>query len=325
VSALLLEVAGLSVELAGTPKVRPVQDVSFHLFPGETLCIVGESGCGKSLTALALMGLLPRGMTRHAGRLRLLGEDLLAASEPRLSELRGDRMAMIFQDPMTALNPVLTVGEQLSEVWQRHRSAKRSGRRKAGRDRALELLELVGVPEAEIRLRQYPHQLSGGLRQRIGIAMALMCDPALLIADEPTTALDVTIQAQTLRVLADLRRRFGAAMVFVTHDLGVVARIADRVAVMYAGQIVETAPVGALFARPLHPYTQGLLGALAVPGRQRPRERLPTIPGAVPPPTDRVSACLFAGRCPRMAAACVAAPVALRDVAPGHAVRCVLA
>ncbi len=317
----LLEVAGLSVELPGPPAVRPVQSVDLVVHAGETLCVVGESGCGKSLTALALTGLLPAGMRRQATALRFAGEDLLGASPARLNDLLGDRMAMIFQDPMTALNPVLTIGEQLEEVWRRHRPASP----KAGRERALLLLERVGVPAAAARLLQFPHQLSGGLRQRVMIAMALMCDPALLIADEPTTALDVTIQAQTLHVLATLRREFGAGMILVTHDLGVVARIADRVAVMYAGQIVETAPAAALFATPRHPYTRGLLGAIAVPGRQRPRERLSTIPGSVPAPTDAVRLCLFAARCPEVEAACTAAPVLPRDTGAGHLVRCVRA
>jgi peptide/nickel transport system ATP-binding protein len=321
VSARLLEVAGLAVELPGPPPIRPVQEVDLYLDVGETLCIVGESGCGKSLTSLALMGLLPQSMRRHARLLRFLGEDLLAADAGRLSDLRGDRLAMIFQDPMTALNPVLTIGEQLDEVWQRHRPAERA----AGPGRALALLDRVGVPAAAARLRQYPHQLSGGLRQRVMIAMALMCDPALLIADEPTTALDVTIQAQTLQVLARLQHEFGAGMILVTHDLGVVARIADRVAVMYAGQVVESARNADLFANPRHPYTQGLLRAIAVPGRQKPRERLPTIPGTVPPPTDEVRACLFAERCPQVRAECLAAPVMLREIAADHAVRCVLA
>ena len=316
--APLLEVTGLTVTLHGAAPVRPVQDIDLTMQSGETLCLVGESGCGKSLTALALMGLLPPSMSRQASGLRLAGEDLLAASPGRLEALRGNRMAMIFQDATTALNPVLTVGEQLTEVWTRHRTGAKAARR-----RAVDLLERVGVPAAAARMRQYPHQLSGGLRQRVGIAMALMCDPALLIADEPTTALDVTIQAQTLHVLARLCREFGAGLILITHDLGVVARLADRVAVMYAGQVVETAGTAALFAQPRHPYTQGLLGALAIPGRQAPRQRLPTIPGTVPPPVWAVESCRFANRCSHTEASCLAGPVTLRGAE--HAARCVLA
>ena len=214
---------------------------------------------------------------------------------------------------------MLTVGEQLTEVWDRHRGGR------GGRARAVELLEKVGVPAATARLAQYPHQLSGGLRQRVGIAMALMCNPALLIADEPTTALDVTIQAQTLHVLARLCREFGAGLILITHDLGVVARTADRAAVMYGGQVVETASVAALFAAPAHPYTQGLLRSLAIPGRQRARQRMPTIPGTVPAPVRTIEQCLFAGRCPAVHATCVAGPIALRAAEEGRAVRCVLA
>ncbi len=313
----LLEVQGLSVTLSGARPVRPVQSIDLSLAAGETLCLVGESGCGKSLTALALMGLLPPGMTRQAATLRLAGEDLLAASPARQEALRGARIAMVFQDATTALNPVLTIGEQLTEVWDRHRA------RGGARRRAVALLDAVGVAGAEARLRQFPHQLSGGLRQRVGIAMALMCEPAVLIADEPTTALDVTIQAQTLHVLMRMGRELGAGMVLITHDLGLVSRVADRVAVMYAGQIVETATAAALFAAPRHPYTRGLLGALAVPGRLRPRERLPTIPGMVPPPVWSIESCRFAGRCGDVAEPCLAGPVALRGA--GHAVRCVRA
>ena len=313
----LLEVKDLTVTLHGATAVRPVQGIDLQLQPGETLCLVGESGCGKSLTALALMGLLPPSMTRQATTMRLEGEDLLTASPARLEALRGDRIAMIFQDATTALNPVMTIGEQLTEVWDRHRPAG------AARERAVALLERVGVPGAQARLRQFPHQLSGGLRQRVGIAMALMCDPALLIADEPTTALDVTIQAQTLHVLMRLCQQLGAAMILITHDLGLVSRIADRVAVMYAGQVVETAPATDLFARPQHPYTQGLLGALAIPGRQRARERLPTIPGTVPPPAWSIESCRFADRCSHAVAACLAGPIAMRGT--DHATRCIRA
>ena len=313
----LLEVRDLTVTLHDATPVRPVQGIDLQLHPGETLCLVGESGCGKSLTALALMGLLPPSMTRQANTMRLAGEDLLTASPSRLEALRGDRIAMIFQDATTALNPVMTIGEQLTEVWDRHRPAG------LAKQRAVALLERVGVPGAQARLRQFPHQLSGGLRQRVGIAMALMCDPALLVADEPTTALDVTIQAQTLHVLMRLCQQLGAGMILITHDLGLVSRIADRVAVMYAGQVVETATATELFARPQHPYTQGLLGALAVPGRQRARERLPTIPGTVPAPAWSIDSCRFADRCRYTVAECLAGPVAMRGA--DHATRCIRA
>ena len=315
----LLVVENLAVTLHGRAPVGPGGGLGQAEDAGGPRWVVGESGCGKSLTALALMGLLPHAMTRQASTMRLAGEDLLAAGPARWEALRGNRMAMIFQDATTALNPVLTIGEQLTELWDRHQPATAA----IARARAVTLLEKVGVAGAASRLRQYPHQLSGGLRQRVGIAMALMCDPDLLIADEPTTALDVTIQAQTLQVLMQLCREFGTGMIFITHDLGVVSRIADRVAVMYAGQIVETAPTAALFARPKHPYTQGLLDALAIPGRQQPRQRLPTIPGTVPPPVWAVDSCRFANRCRYTEASCLSGPVALRG--SDHAARCVRA
>ena len=318
----LLAVEGLDIAIGrGSRTVRPVQQVSLQVAAGETLCVVGESGCGKSLTSLAIMDLLPPGARRETRRLSLLGEDLLAARPRRLQDLRGDRMAMIFQDPMSALNPVLTLGDQLTEAWLRHRRGARS----AARDRAVEVLARVGIPDPAERLGQYPHQLSGGQRQRVMIAQALICDPVLLIADEPTTALDVTLQAQILALLAELRRAFGLGLLLVTHDLGVVANVADRVAVMYAGEVVEMGPAAGVLRAPAHPYTRGLLGAVLQPGRVPPRQRLPVIPGLVPPPDARHAGCGFAGRCPLVLPECTAHPVALTDPGDGRAVRCLRA
>ena len=299
----LLEVEDLSIDLpttAGT--VHAVRSVSLSINAGETLCLVGESGCGKSMTALALMNLLPRGARRSAARMQFEGQDLTRLSERQMNGLRGERMAMIFQEPMTALNPAYTIGDQLTEGYRLHRGASAV----AARTRAVELLQRVGIANAEGRLGQYPHQLSGGLRQRVMIAMALMGEPRLLIADEPTTALDVTIQAQILRLLIEIQREFGLALLFITHDLGVVARIASRVAVMYAGRIVEQAPTSALFAAPRHPYTAGLLACLPVPGRTVAGGRLGVIPGTVPALTGDLTGCAFRARCPHAAPACAA-------------------
>ncbi|MFJ1299418.1 ABC transporter ATP-binding protein [Pseudomonadota bacterium AL_CKDN230030165-1A_HGKHYDSX7] len=304
-----LEIEGLSVDIdtaGGT--LHAVRDVSFQVKRGETLCLVGESGCGKSMTSLAIMGLLPRSAQRRARRLAVMGEDLAHASRRRANALRGDKMAMIFQEPMTALNPAYTIGTQLTEHYIHHRKA--SGAQ--ARERAAELLHKVGIASAGERLGQYPHQLSGGLRQRVMIAMALMCGPEVLIADEPSTALDVTIQAQILRLLADLQAELGIAMVLITHDLGVVARIAHHVAVMYAGQVVEAAPVQELFATPRHPYTRGLLDCIPVPGRNTPGSELGTIPGVVPSLVGEIAGCAFADRCRYAEAAC-------RSAVPVHA------
>ncbi len=290
----VLEVESLSVDIA-TPRgpLRAVREVSFQVKRGETLCIVGESGCGKSITSLAVMSLLPAAAKRRAKKLSLLGEDLLKASGKRVNELRGNRMAMIFQEPMTALNPAYTIGNQLTESYLLHRGG---GQAKA-RERAIELLGKVGIASAAERLAQYPHQLSGGLRQRVMIAMALMCGPELLIADEPSTALDVTIQAQILRLLADLQKDLGIAMVLITHDLGVVARIAHRVAVMYAGEIVEEGTAERVFASPRHPYTRGLISCIPVPGRTERGGRLGTIAGVVPHLVGDIRGCSFRERC----------------------------
>jgi peptide/nickel transport system ATP-binding protein len=293
-TAALLSVSSLSVDIA-TPRgdLHAVRDISFDIAAGETLCLVGESGCGKSMTALALMGLLPRAAKRRAARLTFEGADLATVSPRELGALRGNRMAMIFQEPMTALNPAYTIGDQLAEVHRRHKGSTAG----EARERAIELLEKVGITGAGERLGQYPHQLSGGLRQRVMIAMALMCGPTLLIADEPTTALDVTIQAQILRLLVDLQREFGIAILLITHDLGVVARVAHRVAVMYAGDIVESATAAELFATPRHPYTLGLMGSIPIPGRTPPGGRLGAIPGMVPSLIGEVRGCAFRDRC----------------------------
>ncbi len=315
----LLSVDGLVVDI-DTPRgiLHAVRDVSFRINRGETLCLVGESGCGKSMTALALMGLLPRTATRSVRTLVFEDDDITDAASERLSRLRGNRMAMVFQEPMTALNPAYTIGNQLAEVHRRHKGSTR----RAARDRAAELLEKVGITAATERLKQYPHQLSGGLRQRVTIAMALMCGPALLIADEPTTALDVTIQAQILRLLKDLQRDLGIAVLLITHDLGVVACVADRVAVMYAGQVVETGSTATVFTAPRHPYTRGLMASIPVPGKTRPGERLGVIPGGVPSLIGEVRGCAFRDRCAHATAIC-AEPVESRWQADHHW-RCVL-
>jgi peptide/nickel transport system ATP-binding protein len=318
---ILLDVKNLRVDLP-TPggMLHAVRGIDFQVRRGEMLCLVGESGCGKSMTSLALMGLLPRKAVRTADHIRFDGVDLQGLPEREMSLLRGSRMAMIFQEPMTALNPSYTLGDQLCEALRAHRKVSMA----EARERALYLLERAGVPQAADRLRQYPHQLSGGLRQRVVIAMALMCEPDLIIADEPTTALDVTIQAQILRLIRELQKEFGTAVVFITHDLGVVARIADRVAVMYAGEVVETAPVAELFAHPTHPYTRGLLNCIPVRGKTLPGSRLQAIPGVVPSLVGKVEGCAFANRCNQVQAGCAATPpqVALNTE---HAVRCVAA
>jgi peptide/nickel transport system ATP-binding protein len=316
----LLAVEDLRVDIP-TPagRLHAVRGVDLALAHGETLSIVGESGCGKTVTALALMGLLPASASVTARRLTFAGEDLLTIGERRRSDLRGNRIAMIFQEPMTSLNPAYTIGDQLEEVLRRHRAVGRA----AARERAVWLLEKVGITGAGARLGQYPHQLSGGLRQRVMIAMALMCEPALIVADEPTTALDVTIQAQILHLLKALQREFRMALVLITHDLGIVARVADRVAVMYAGEIVESAPVAALFASPLHPYTRGLLDCIPVPGRTRPGEPLGVIPGQVPAPIGELHGCQFRNRCAHVRPGCESNQP-LAEARPGHAKRCLL-
>ena len=312
----VLEVANLRVGFGATEAVR---GVSLAVERGETHCVVGESGCGKSVTALAVMGLLARGARRSADRLRFAGADLLPLSERAMSRLRGDKLAMIFQEPMTSLNPAYTVGSQMTEVLTRHRG----GGQRVATERAAELLGRVGVTAPGLRLGQFPHQLSGGLRQRVMIAMSLMCGPELLIADEPTTALDVTVQAGILRLLAGLQREMGLAMLLITHDLGVVARVADRVSVMYAGQVVESAPAAELFARPTHPYTQGLLASVPVPGKVRRDQPLGSIPGTVPRIGPGFVGCGFRDRCPHVMPAC-AVEVPWRERGPAHGYLCQL-
>ncbi|MDI3468869.1 MAG: ABC transporter, ATP-binding protein (cluster 5, nickel/peptides/opines) [Pseudolabrys sp.] len=315
----LLEVDNLAVDIPLSDGVlHAVSGVSFSLERGETLAIVGESGSGKSMTSLALMNLLPKRAVRRADRLLFDGIDLVTAPEARMRALRGNRMAMIFQEPMTSLNPSYTIGNQLGEALRCHRPVAPA----AARDRAVQLLEKVGIPAAARRLNQYPHQLSGGLRQRVMIAMALMCGPDLIIADEPTTALDVTIQAQILHLLADLKKEFGMAMILISHDLGVVARVADKVAVMYAGRVVESAGAQSLFRSPRHPYTRGLLNCIPVPGRTAPGSPLGAIPGQLPNLIGPQHGCAFRERCAFAAPEC-AGDIPLVVTEPGHLARCV--
>jgi peptide/nickel transport system ATP-binding protein len=319
----VLTVEDLRVDIpVAAGMLHPVQGVTFHVDRGETVCIVGESGCGKSLTALAIMDLLPKSANRTAVRLELQDQKLEGVAEARMADIRGNRMAMIFQEPMTSLNPAYTIGNQLEEAILRHKPVSR----KEARERAVHLLGRVGITAAEQRLRQYPHQLSGGLRQRVMIAMALMCGPALIVADEPTTALDVTIQAQILHLLAELQREFHMGLVLITHDLGIVARIATRVVVMYAGEVVETRPVDEIFRAPRQPYTQGLLACKPVPGKTRRGERLGVIPGMVPSLVGDMPYCHFASRCPIVIDQCRAAPVPLTaEGGRGRQVRCIRA
>lgn len=314
----VLSVSNLTVCFAGAP-ANVVDGVSFSVQRGKTLAIVGESGCGKSVTSMALMGLLPDTAMITAHTSALLDEALLGMSDERLLDVRGNRMAMIFQEPMTSLNPVFTIGEQIAESVIRHQGMSA----RDARQRALQMLEKVRVPDAVQRLDAYPHELSGGMRQRAMIAMALANDPALIIADEPTTALDVTIQAQILSLIANLQSETGTAMILITHDLGVVAEVADDVMVMYAGQVVESGPVKTLFDDPQHPYTIGLMGSMPSIG---PREgRLATINGRVPTPAEMPTGCRFAGRCPFVMQACHEARPALLELTPGHFAACIRA
>ncbi|HLL71810.1 MAG TPA: ABC transporter ATP-binding protein [Pyrinomonadaceae bacterium] len=319
----LLEVKNLQTHFftrAGV--VRSVDGVSFHLDRGELLGLVGESGCGKSVTALSVMRLVAPPGKIVAGEIWFDGEDLRAASENRMREIRGDDIAMIFQDPMTSLNPVYTVGEQIAEALRLHRKLSRRDARAA----AVEAMQEVAIPDPARRADDYPHQLSGGMRQRVMIAMALACDPKLLIADEPTTALDVTIQAQILELLDGLRKSRELAVLLITHDLGVVAEVADRVAVMYTGRIVEESPVAELFARPKMPYTEGLLKSVPklTAGEAGKVERLQTIEGTVPKPTDLPPGCHFAPRCTYREPRCTVGRIPLYELEGGVKVRCVL-
>ena len=293
----LLEIEDLAVSFGRTGAVR---GTSFTVERGETLSVVGESGCGKSVTALAVMNLLARGARRTARAMRFQGEDLMSLSDSGMARLRGNDMAMIFQEPMTSLNPAYTVGSQMTEVLRRHKGTPQ----RLAIDRAADLLARVGITAPGLRLGQFPHQLSGGLRQRVMIAMALMCEPKLLIADEPTTAHDVTVQAQILRLLAQLQRDLGLGMLLITHDLGIVARVAHKVAVMYAGKVVENAATAELFASPRHPYTQGLLRCVPVPGKIKRDEPLGSIPGTVPRVGPDFEGCAFRERCSFADATC---------------------
>jgi oligopeptide/dipeptide ABC transporter ATP-binding protein len=272
--------------------VKILDDVSFDIQPGETVCIVGESGCGKSLTSLAIMGLLPPGGRIAGGQIIYNHEDLTKKSAKEMSKIRGNEISMIFQEPMTSLNPVHTIGKQVAEAILIHQSVSK----KEAWDRAIELLRLVGIPSPEARVKNYPHEMSGGMRQRVMIAMALACRPKLLIADEPTTALDVTIQAQILEQMNELKKRFGMAILMITHDLGVVSEMADKVIVMYAGKVVETTDTKRLFQNPRHPYTQGLIASM--PRLDKEVDELPIIPGNVPAPEDMPTGCRFSTRCP---------------------------
>ncbi|HEU4643646.1 MAG TPA: ABC transporter ATP-binding protein [Gemmatimonadaceae bacterium] len=303
---------------AGT--ARAVDGVSFDVQPHETVGVVGESGCGKSVTSLSILRLIQRpGRIEPGSRIEFEGRDLLALGEGEMREVRGNRISMIFQEPMTSLNPVFTVGDQIAEAVRVHAKVSR----REAWERAVEMLSVVGIPAPAERAREYPHQLSGGMRQRVMIAMALVMNPALLIADEPTTALDVTIQAQILELLADLQHRFGMSILLITHDLGVIAESTSRVLVMYAGEVVEEAPVAELFATAHHPYTEGLLSAMPRMGEAR--ERLTVIPGTVPPPTHWPVGCRFHDRCPYAWERCVVEHPPLYQIAAGHVSRCHLA
>jgi peptide/nickel transport system ATP-binding protein len=317
----LLEVRGLKVDIPVPGGIiHPVRSVDFTVAAGETLAIVGESGCGKSLTSLAIVGLLPRAARLTADAIALKGRSLLGMSEAAWRKLRGEHVAMIFQDPMTALDPCYRIGDQMSEVLRQHRSVSVA----AAHRRALDLLKRVGIASPEQRLAQFPHQLSGGLRQRVLIAMALLCEPELIIADEPTTALDVTIQAQILHLLAEVQRDTGIGLILISHDLGVVAGIAHRIAVMYGGEIVEMGERDAILGKPLHPYTEGLMRSIPVPGETRRGETLGYIPGTVPRQIGELTQCGFIERCPYATARSAVGPIPLREAPDGRLVRCIL-
>ena len=319
VDDVLLDVRNLETHFFGQESVtRAVGGISFQVKKGETLGVVGESGCGKSVTALSILRLLPKLAAKTVGgEILFRGHDLLSLSDREMRQMRGNRIAMIFQDPMTSLNPVQTVGRQIAEGIEIHTGASRS----QASAKAEEMLRLVRIADPQCRAANYPHEMSGGMRQRAMIAMALACSPELLIADEPTTALDVTIQAQILRLIVDLKERTGTAVMLITHDLGVVAETCQRVIVMYAGGIAEQAPVADLFARPAHPYTKGLMQS--VPDRRRGHQRrLPEIPGLVPSLREPIVGCSFAPRCPFAIGICHERSPTLREVAPGHTAAC---
>ena len=301
--------------------VRAVEGLSFHIEAGETVAIVGESGCGKSVTSMSILRLIAEPPGKIAGKILFQGEDLLQLSDAEMRKIRGNSISMIFQEPMTSLNPVLTVGRQIGETLELHQGMNRQ----QAEARAVEMLTLVGIPAPGRRVREYPHQLSGGMRQRVMIAMALACNPKLLIADEPTTALDVTIQAQILDLMRDLKTRLDSAIMLITHDLGVVAEMAQRVVVMYAGRKVEEAPVREIFARPKHPYTRGLIGAVPKLGSslvEGGRTKLAEIPGLVPSLRKPIVGCAFAGRCALVTDLCRTVAPAIEAKLPGHFVAC---
>ncbi|NOG69608.1 ABC transporter ATP-binding protein [Roseicella sp. DB1501] len=317
----LLEVENLQTHFRTPDGInRAVDGVTFHVNAGETVAIVGESGCGKSVTSMSILRLIPEPPGKIAGAIRFQGRDLLTLSDREMRAIRGNEISMIFQEPMTSLNPVLTVGRQIGETLRLHQGLSA----RQAEEKAVEMLTLVGIPEPRRRVREYPHQLSGGMRQRVMIAIALACNPKLLIADEPTTALDVTIQAQILELMRDLKRRVGAAIVLITHDLGVVAEVAERVIVMYAGRKVEEAAVGPLFNHPKHPYTQGLLGSMPKLGSSLHGDegRLAEIPGLVPSLKQKIPGCVFASRCPQVTDLCRKVAPALEEKAPGHVAAC---
>jgi peptide/nickel transport system ATP-binding protein len=317
----LLEIENLQTHFRTPDGVnRAVDGLSLKIEAGQTLAIVGESGCGKSVTAMSVLRLIPEPPGKIAGRIVFDGRDLLSLPAADMRAIRGNDISMIFQEPMTSLNPVLTVGRQIREPLRLHQKLDSA----AAQQRAVEMLALVGIPEPQRRVDEYPHQMSGGMRQRVMIAMALACNPKLLIADEPTTALDVTVQAQILDLMRDLKHRVGAAIMLITHDLGVVAEVAEHVVVMYAGRKVEEAPSTQLFAHPRHPYTQGLLGAVPKLGSSLTGEsgRLAEIPGLVPSLKQRIVGCVFAGRCAQATDLCRQAAPALELKAPGHLAAC---
>jgi len=319
----LLEIRGLQTEfVTDDGVVRAVDGVDLAIDRGETVGVVGESGCGKTVTALSVLKLIPMPPGRIAGgQILWRGRDLVPLRPQDMQDIRSKEIAIIFQEPMTSLNPVYTIGDQISEVIRLHEGL---GRR-AALERAVDMLRLVHIPNPDRRVRDYPHQFSGGMRQRVIIAMALSCSPALLIADEPTTALDVTIQAQILELLAEIKSRLGMAIMLITHAMGVVAETAQRVAVMYAGKVVEEAPVEQLFAQPSHPYTQGLIRSIPrIDAAATRRRRLESIAGMVPSPLDPLPGCRFAPRCPFARADCIEAVPPLREIAPSHKVACVL-
>ena len=317
----LLEVKGLKTYFyTEDGVVRAVDGVNFEVYAGEVLGIVGESGCGKSVTSLSIMRLISKPGRVDAGEILLDGENLINLSEEEMTKVRGNRISMIFQQPQTALNPVFKVGDQLAEVLNVHQDLGKD----AGWRRAVALLKMVGVPDPERRVEAYPHELSGGMAQRVMIAMALACVPELLIADEPTTALDVTIQAQILDLMRDMRREMGTSVILITHDLGVVAEMAERVAVMYAGEIVEQTDVNSLFDEPMHPYTQGLIGSIPILGEIK--DKLDVIPGSVPNLVNLPPGCRFAPRCQsrfkHSLKICTEVKPDLEEIKPGHFVRC---